>query len=81
MVTRNDSRVIDPEFAFYGPIGFDLGAFFGNLLVELVFTTRARRRQTDDRNAYQEWILEQAKIFWETFQDTFLGTLERAREG
>jgi 5-methylthioribose kinase len=33
MVTENDSRVIDPEFAFYGPIGFDLGAFFGNLLL------------------------------------------------
>src|SRR5258708_26421933 len=33
MVTENDTRVIDPEFAFYGPIGFDLGAFFGNLLL------------------------------------------------
>ena len=26
-------RAIDPEFAFYGPIGFDLGAPFGNLLL------------------------------------------------
>ena len=33
MVTTEDSRVIDPEFAFYGPIGFDLGAFFANLLL------------------------------------------------
>ena len=35
-MTETDSRVIDPEFAFYGPnIGFDLGAFFGNLLLSL----------------------------------------------
>ena len=30
---RRTARVIDPEFACYGPIGFDLGAFFGNLLL------------------------------------------------
>lgn len=29
----DDTKVIDPEFAFYGPIGFDLGQFFANLLL------------------------------------------------
>ncbi len=33
MVAESDSRVIDSEFAFYGPIGFDLGAFVANLLL------------------------------------------------
>ena len=33
MVTESDTRVIDPEFAVYGPIGFDLGAFLANLLM------------------------------------------------
>jgi len=28
-----ETKVIDPEFAFYGPIGFDLGQFFANLLL------------------------------------------------
>ncbi|MCB1805127.1 MAG: S-methyl-5-thioribose kinase, partial [Candidatus Competibacteraceae bacterium] len=32
MLTQTDTRVIDPEFAFYGPIGFDLGACIANLL-------------------------------------------------
>ncbi|RYQ79844.1 hypothetical protein Ahy_Scaffold1g106638 [Arachis hypogaea] len=27
MVTRESTQVIDPEFAFYGPMGFDIGAF------------------------------------------------------
>lgn len=31
MVTADDTRVIDPEFAFYGPMGFDPGMFLANL--------------------------------------------------
>ena len=33
MVTATETRVIDPEFAFYGPMGFDIGAVIGNLLL------------------------------------------------
>ena len=33
MVTERETRVIDPEFAFYGPMGFDIGAVIGNLLM------------------------------------------------
>src|ERR1700692_3216379 len=71
MVTENDSRVIDPEFAFYGPIGFDLGAFFGNLLLNW-YSQPAHSTPNEDRVAYQEWLLQQAKIFWETFRRCFL---------
>jgi 5-methylthioribose kinase len=71
MVTENDSRVIDPEFAFYGPIGFDLGAFFGNLLLNW-YSQPGHATPHDDRIAYQEWILQQANIFWETFRGRFL---------
>ena len=51
--------MIDPEFAFYGPIGFDLGAFFGNLLLSW-YSQPGHATANDDRVAYQEWILEQA---------------------
>lgn len=33
MVTPQQTRVIDPEFACVGPMGFDLGAFMANLLL------------------------------------------------
>lgn len=33
MVTPDSTHVIDPEFAFYGPMGFDVGAFLGNLFL------------------------------------------------
>ncbi len=71
MVTENDTRVIDPEFAFYGPIGFDLGAFVGNLLLNW-YSQPGHSTPDDDRVAHQEWILQQTRIFWETFRTRFL---------
>jgi 5-methylthioribose kinase len=72
MVSEHDARVIDPEFAFYGPIGFDLGAFFGNLLLNW-YAQPGHATALDDRAAYRDWILAQAKIFWEAFRGRFLG--------
>ncbi|MQL78220.1 hypothetical protein Taro_010658 [Colocasia esculenta] len=33
MVTSDSTQVIDPEFAFYGPMGYDIGALIGNLIL------------------------------------------------
>jgi 5-methylthioribose kinase len=71
MVTESNTRVIDPEFAFYGPIGFDLGAFLGNLLLSW-YSQPGHATEQDDRLAYQDWILEQVEIFWASFRSNFL---------
>jgi len=71
MVTEGDTRVIDPEFAFYGPIGFDLGAFLGNLLLSW-YSQPGHATAHDDRVAYQHWILEQVETFWLSFRRRFL---------
>ena len=71
MVTEGDTRVIDPEFAFYGPIGFDLGAFLGNLLLSW-YSQPGHAAGHDSRSEYRQWILEQAVIFWESFRSSFL---------
>lgn len=80
MVTEKDCRVIDPEFAFYGPIGFDLGAFFGNLLLSW-YSQPGHSTSDDNRVAYQEWILQQAKTFWETFRKRFLALWSEDAKG
>jgi 5-methylthioribose kinase len=80
MVTEDDSRVIDPEFAFYGPIGFDLGAFIGNLLLSW-YSQPGHAANADDRRAYRAWILEQARIFWLTFRDRFAALWIEHRRG
>lgn len=71
MVTDSDTRVIDPEFAFYGPIGFDLGAFFGNLLLSW-YSQFGYETAEDNRSAQRGWILDQVKLFWTTFRYRFL---------
>jgi 5-methylthioribose kinase len=36
MVTHDSTKCIDPEFGFYGPMGFDVGAFLGNLILAYI---------------------------------------------
>ncbi|HTT04565.1 MAG TPA: S-methyl-5-thioribose kinase [Steroidobacteraceae bacterium] len=80
MVTDTDSRVIDPEFAFYGPIGFDLGAFMGNLLLSW-YSQPGHATRADDRSAYRDWILQQARTFWESFHHRFLALWSEHGDG
>ena len=68
MVTDEDSRVIDPEFAAFGPIGLDLGAFAGNLLLAYF----AQPGLGADRQDYGVWILDQLSVFWNRFREEFL---------
>lgn len=49
MVTDDETRVIDAEFAFYGPMGFDIGMFIANLaFAYLAAGARARLAQQGD---------------------------------
>ena len=70
MVTEGDTRVIDPEFAVYGPIGFDLGAFLANLLMSY-YSQPGHATAEDDRRGLQQWLLEQIPIFWQSFAERF----------
>ena len=66
----HQTYVIDPEFAFYGPAAFDTGAFIANLL--LSFVSQSVHRHNDDTNSdYDEWILQQIIVFWNTFVEQF----------
>lgn len=80
MVTPGDSRVIDPEFAFYGPIGFDLGAFFGNLLLAW-YAQPGHESSAGDRAGYRDWILTEAQRFWESFRTRFLALWQENARG
>ncbi|MGD6965824.1 S-methyl-5-thioribose kinase [Rossellomorea vietnamensis] len=42
-VTQSDTKIIDPEFAFFGPIGFDIGQFFANILLNALSRTKAEQ--------------------------------------
>ena len=60
-VNEKETKVIDPEFAFYGPIGFDVGQFLANLIVQAITRTGDNRLL----------VLEHISKTWNTFSDTF----------
>jgi 5-methylthioribose kinase len=70
MVTEADTRVIDPEFAFYGPMGFDLGALLGNLLLAWC-SQPGQAANSGQRDEYRRWILAQTNTLWTVFSSRF----------
>lgn len=79
MVTENDTRAIDPEFAFYGPMGFDIGAVLANLFMAY-FSQVGHEKSPGERTEYAQWILQQANVVWNTFEARF-GTVWQKAEG
>eukprot|EP00752_Nemacystus_decipiens_P005063 g4597.t1 len=67
MAMEGSTQVIDPEFAFYGPMGFDLGALIGNLF--LAYCAVPGNGQGGE---YAEWLLEQVATVWSRFEEGFL---------
>ncbi len=80
MVTDTDTRVMDPEFAFVGPIGYDVGAFIANLVMNAI-AQPGHATAGDDRTAQAEWVLEQVPVFWDTFSSRFLQLFETSSRG
>ncbi|WP_282609896.1 S-methyl-5-thioribose kinase [Pelagibius sp. Alg239-R121] len=80
MVTETETKMIDPEFAFYGPRGFDVGAVIGNLLLAY-FSQTGHATADDDRIDYGIWILEQIGLIWEGFRNKFLRLWETEGRG
>ncbi len=66
MVTAEDTQVIDPEFAIYGPFGFDVGMFMANLL--LAFFAQSGHEDTPGgRDGYRAYLLGQLTQVWQVF--------------
>ena len=80
MLTQTDTRVIDPEFAFYGPIGFDPGACIANLLLNY-FSQDGHATAQDPRTDYQEWILQQVEAVWTGFDAKFRALWREQHQG
>ena len=71
MITEEDTRVIDPEFAFVGPMAFDVGKLIGNLLMSH-FSQRGHEASPAVATPTGRWILETAEAVWTGFERRFL---------
>ncbi|GBG77364.1 hypothetical protein CBR_g23696 [Chara braunii] len=79
MVTQTSTQVIDPEFAFYGPMGFDLGAYFGNLMLSYFSQDGHPSSPSsvgcpgggEGREGFKAWLLQLISETWSLFSEKF----------
>lgn len=70
MLNEQDTRVIDPEFAFYGPIGFDVAALLENLVINYA-SHFAHTSDEAERISYQTYLLNMVRDIWNAFAQKF----------
>ena len=80
MVTPAETYAIDPEFAFYGPMGFDVGALIGNLYLAY-FSQNGHEAKPGERDGYRDWILQTIETIWILFDRRFRALWNKAHAG
>ncbi len=80
MVYEADAKVIDPEFALYGPMGFDIGMLIANFIMAWC-AQPAYATESDDRLAYSEWIQTVIEDIWRHFTRQFTHLWQTQRTG
>jgi len=80
MVHGAEARVIDPEFAVYGPFGFDVGMLIANFWLAY-FAQSGHEERAGERDAYREWILAVAATIWRDFVVEFSHLWRTERSG
>lgn len=60
-ISEDETKIIDPEFAFYGPIGFDVGQVMANLIFQYVVREGDAKQQ----------MLQDIEKVWSLFEDKF----------
>jgi 5-methylthioribose kinase len=71
MINQTETIVIDPEFAFYGPMGFDIGAVIGNLFLN--YAAQEARMKDDEakRLDFQKYLVDMVIELWHVFEAEF----------
>ena len=75
MINQDETYVIDSEFAFVGPMGFDLGALIANLVMSWVSHT-----VQDNDSRYSDLILDTINSVWQLFNEKFLTLWNETKE-
>ena len=75
MINTDETYVIDPEFAFVGPFGFDIGALLANMVNNYIHHNIV----TKDKD-YQEWLLKTIYDILDMFEQKFIELWDNKKE-
>jgi len=68
--TKSAIKVLDPEFAFYGPMGYDIGNVIGNLFFSLA--NAYVMQDTKEVEAFIKWLLKTIEEIVDLFKEKFV---------
>lgn len=71
LLNAHETKMIDPEFAFFGPIAHDVGSYFADLALGYA-AQEAHGKEATARAAYRRWIAESFAETWYIFHDEFM---------
>jgi len=71
MLNEHETKVIDPEFAFFGPIGHDVGSYLANLVLNYCGQEHHSPTEAERKN-YRAWILDSLRETWQVFESEFV---------
>lgn len=69
-VAEGSLKVIDAEFGYVGPVGFDIGTAVGNLLLN--YCAQPGHFGPRDAASYREQRLDDVRVLWLTFTEHFI---------
>lgn len=70
-IKKDSTKVIDPEFAFYGPMGYDIGNVIANLIFALV-NGEMTITDPDKKNEFTSWVNQTIADIIDQFKEKFL---------
>ncbi|WP_432472491.1 S-methyl-5-thioribose kinase [Amphritea sp. HPY] len=73
--TTDSCKIIDPEFSFCGPIGFDIGVLFANFLLNYAGQQNLPGDRCE-RMTYQGWLLQTLSDIWQQFSTHFASLMQ-----
>ncbi|MDN4523721.1 S-methyl-5-thioribose kinase [Fictibacillus fluitans] len=69
-VIEESTKIIDSEFAYYGPQGFDIAHFFANIAMNHI-AQRAHIKDVEKRAGYQLYLSGLIRDTWNVFTSTY----------
>ncbi len=79
MVTPGQTRVIDPEFAFYGPMAFDVGMLLANFWMS--YFSQTGHEADGSRDSMRRYLLNVIAEIWAAFRAEFSRLWHGERSG
>lgn len=75
-VTSKDIKVFDPEFAFYGPMGYDVGNVIAHILFALAHAEATLEKEDKRKKDFRNWAIDSIEQTIDLFKEKYFRKFE-----